>query len=112
MRRRGGFCTCKVGQPERKVWDQKLGSLQHNDGSRAVGMPEHHSPKGSDLEEKGKEKTNKKNNTKRRRSMFVNQPAERVFRGWKRWAMCRGTEQREMSHKTPLSLAGSTTIAA
>lgn len=61
--------------------------------SCAVGV-QSIAPKGSDLEEKRggkKEKTN----TKRRRSMFVNQPAERVFWGWKRWAMSRGTEQRE-----------------
>lgn len=46
------------------------------------------SPQGKDLEEEKK----KKNPTTR--SMFMNQTAKRVFRGWKRWAMHRGTERR------------------
>lgn len=45
------------------------------------------SPQGKDLEEE------KKKNTPTR-SMFMNQSVQRVFRGWGRWAMHRGTERR------------------
>lgn len=51
------------------------------------------SPKGKDLEEEKKKKRKKKTH-KKPRSVFMNQTAKRVFRGWKRWAMRRGTESR------------------